>query len=123
MIYSAPPAHETALQVLICKLGPLNHIYVTELTFPSYLLRLRNHAVSCEGATSAFSALSSAVRISPIAPFMTLGIFDHDSFILWSVIRSCGKLYVRTFSERSPVPTWALRSAERSLASRSSCAC
>ena len=34
----------------------------------------------------------------------------------WSVTRPCGKLYVRMRSERSPVPTWLLRSAAWALA-------
>ena len=43
------------------------------------------------------------------------------SLTRWSVTRSCGKLYVRIFSERSPVPTCARRSAESSAACAARC--
>src|SRR3989344_3082441 len=70
-----------------------------------------------------FSAFQSASRIGPNCPVIIFGTLDHDSLMRWSVMRSCGKLSVRTFSLRSPVPTCDLRSAARSRASRSSCSC
>ena len=43
------------------------------------------------------------------------------SLIRWSVTRPSGKLYVRIFSDRSPVPTWERRE-EASFCAASSCA-
>src|SRR5712691_5659206 len=60
------------------------------------------------------SAAMSAVTSSSMSPAMTSGRLCRDSFSRWSVTRFWGKLYVRIFSERSPVPTCALRAAASS---------
>ena len=56
---------------------------------------------------SSFAAWSAAMHasiISWMSPFMTLSSLYSVSPMRWSVTRPCGKLYVRIFSERSPVP-------------------
>src|SRR5439155_5679277 len=44
-------------------------------------------------------------------PCITCSLSGTVTFTRWSVTRFCGKLYVRTFSARSPEPSWERRAA------------
>src|ERR671916_916256 len=86
-------------------------------------LHLRRHAPLQPGVPAAsaasLSALSLAARAcvnSSRSPPRVASRLWEVTPTRWSVIRPCGKLYVRTFAERSPVPTCACRSAPSSAA-------
>src|ERR687896_319096 len=81
-------------------------------------LHLRRHAPLQPGVPAAsaasLSALSLAARAcvnSSRSPPRVASRLWEVTPTRWSVIRPCGKLYVRTFAERSPVPTCAWRRA------------
>ena len=57
----------------------------------------------------AWCCIFKASIISSIFPSIIEGKLLQLCLIRWSVTRSCGKLYVRIFSERSPVPIWPKR--------------
>ena len=57
------------------------------------------------------SAWLSASTIGSSLPSITKSSWCSVSPMRWSVTRFCGKLYVRIFSLRSPVPTMLRRSA------------
>src|SRR5690606_23116294 len=65
---------------------------------------------SCSASLASLSALISSSR----SPFSTSCSRCSVSPIRWSVTRPCGKLYVRIFADRSPVPTCVLRAFARS---------
>src|SRR5690606_3625836 len=63
-------------------------------------------------ASRSFSERSCVIRLSMSSfrsPLSTSESWCVVKLMRWSVIRLCGKLYVRIFSERSPVPTWLRR--------------
>src|SRR5919198_5031945 len=55
---------------------------------------------------SSTSAMRSASMSGSTAPSRIAGRLCDVKPMRWSVTRLCGKLYVRTFADRSPVPTW-----------------
>src|SRR3989344_8408213 len=75
---------------------------------------------ACFSSLRRMSSFSRAVRIWERLPFKMSWIPLQDSWMRWSVMRSWGKLYVRIFSLRSPVPIWLRRASPNSLACRSS---
>lgn len=53
---------------------------------------------------SSASISSSIIPRSASSPLSTLDTPEMDTDTRWSVTLSCGKLYVRILSDRSPVP-------------------
>src|ERR1051326_5555742 len=77
----------------------------------------RRKAYRASTASRSFSAWKCEISGSMITsrlPFMTSGRLCTVRPMRWSVTRSCGKLYVRIFSERSPLPIMPLRVADSS---------
>src|SRR5689334_6993242 len=61
---------------------------------------------------SAWSVVISVSMSRSRSPLITRGRFERSIPTRWSVTRSCGKLYVRILSARSPAPIIDFRAAE-----------
>ncbi len=88
------PSHLTATSTM----GGGGQIRLEDTVFPRF-------CQPCSTSRSCFTSSSfNALIMLSIAPSIISGMSWKFVFILWSVTRSCEKLYVRIFSERSPVP-------------------